>query len=98
MTPGVDEWRQPEIVHDVVESWGAIDDLPVQMMNSITLTLMCIMSTAPWTYTCNTAINSLLGSVKINNTTMAMDNGSQVTMVNGSWVTMVNSMDDNRHL
>ena len=23
MTPGVGEWRHPEIVHDVIESWGA---------------------------------------------------------------------------
>ena len=27
MTPGVGEWRQPETVHVVVKSWGAIDDL-----------------------------------------------------------------------
>ena len=28
MTPGVGEWRQPEIVYDFVEFRGAIDDLP----------------------------------------------------------------------
>ena len=27
ITPGVGEGRQPEFLHDVVESWGAIDDL-----------------------------------------------------------------------